>query len=176
MTALDGTVLVRDAAVVTGRHHAVMSDKRREATGQVLDIRPGQIAKRGRETVAAMLQGNPAQQARGVLQTAGQGRVTLAAQYDLGMFEAGKGECEMIKPVFQPLAANDNAETVRVGEIGQAHAPRLLDLRENDIAIGAMQGFPLRDPPFQRAPERWPNAIGMTPFHLFVGTSCKASS
>src|ERR1019366_54355 len=120
MTALDGTVLVRDAAVVTGRHHAVMSDKRREATGQVLDIRPGQIAKRGRETVAAMLQGNPAQQARGVLQTAGQGRVTLAAQYDLGMFEAGKGECEMIKPVFQPLAANDNAETVRVSS---SHRP-----------------------------------------------------
>jgi hypothetical protein len=68
--------------------------------------------------------------------------------------------------MFQPLAADDNTETVRVGEVGQAHAARLLDLREHDIAIGAMQGFPLRDPPFQRAPERWPDAIGMTPFHL----------
>src|ERR1035437_3023908 len=102
MTALDGAVLVRDAAVVTGRHHAVMSDKRREAAGQVLDIRPGQIAEGRRKAVAAMLQGNPAQLAQGVLQAAGQGRVTLAAQYDLGMFEAGKGECEMVKPVFQP--------------------------------------------------------------------------
>jgi len=26
-----------------------------------------------------------------------------------------------------------------------------------------MQGFPTGDPPLQRAPERWPNAIGMAP-------------
>ena len=166
MTALDGAVLMRDATVVTGRHHAVMRGQRREAPGQVLGIRHGQIAEGRREAVAAMFQGNSAQQAQGVLQTAGQGRVTLAAQDDLGMFEAGKGKREMVEPVLQLLATNDDAEAVRVGEVGQAHAARLLDLREHDIAIGAMQGFPLRDPPFQRAPERWPDAIGMTAFHL----------
>jgi len=76
-----------------------------------------------------MLQGTR-QQAQGVLQTAGQGRVTLAAQDDLGMFEAGKGQSEMVKPVFQLLAADDDAETVRVGEVGQTHAARLLGLRK----------------------------------------------
>jgi hypothetical protein len=82
------------------------------------------------------------------------------------MFEAGKGQSEMVKPVFQLLAADDDAEAVRVGEVGQTHAARLLGLREDDVAIGAMQGFPIGDPPFQGAPKRRPNAIGMTPFHL----------
>ena len=143
-----------------------MRGQRREAPGQVLGIGHGQIAKGRREAVAAMFQGNAAQEAQGVLQTAGQGWVTFTAQDDLGMLEAGKGEGEMVEPVFQHLAANDDAQAVHVGEVGQAHSAWLLDLREHDISVGAMQGFPLRDPPFQRAPERWPDAIGMTPFHL----------
>jgi hypothetical protein len=41
-----------------------------------------------------------------------------------------------------PSGADDNAEAIPVGEIGQAHAPRLLDLWEDDVEVGAVQGLP----------------------------------
>src|SRR5579863_9772272 len=103
MTALDGAVLVRDAAVVAGRHHPEMDDKRREAPGQVFSIRQGQITEGGREAVAAMLPRNAAELAQRILQAAGQGRVALTTQHDLSMLEAGKGEREVVEPMIQRL-------------------------------------------------------------------------
>jgi hypothetical protein len=110
-----------------------------------------------------MLPRNAAEQAQRILQAAGQGRVALATQHDLGVLEAGKGEREGVEPMFQRLATDDDAEAIPVGEIGQAHATRLLDLREDDVEVGAVQGFPMGDSPFQGSPERRPDAIGMAP-------------
>src|ERR1019366_3164934 len=142
VSAFDGAVLVRDAAVVAGRHHTEMDDERREAPGQVFGIRQSQITEGGREAVAAMLSRNAAEQAQRILQPAGQGRVALATQHDLSMLEAGKGEREVVEPMFQRLATDDDAKAIPVGEIGQAHAARLLDLREDDLEVGTVESFP----------------------------------
>ena len=79
------------------------------------------------------------------------------------MLKAGKRECEVVEPMLQRLATDDDAKAVPVGEIGQAHAARLLDLRENDPEVGAVQGFPMGDSPFQGSPERGADALGMAP-------------
>ena len=97
--ALDGAVLVRDAAIVAGRRHPVVEDERLVAAGQIQGIRLGQVAEGGREAVATMLARRAAEQAQGVRQTVRQGRIALAAEHDLGMLEAGMGEREMIQPM-----------------------------------------------------------------------------
>jgi hypothetical protein len=65
--------------------------------------------------------------------------------------------------MFQWLATDDDAKAIPVGEIGQAHAARLLDLWEDDVEVGTVQGFPMGDSPFQGSPERGSDALGMTP-------------
>ena len=77
VAALDGAVLVRDAAVVAGGQHAEMGDERLEAPGEVVGVGLGEVAERRRETVAAMLERGTAEQAQRALQAAGQGGVAL---------------------------------------------------------------------------------------------------
>jgi hypothetical protein len=55
------------------------------------------------------------------------------------------------------------ATEMGLGEIGQAHATRLLDLAKHDVLVTAMQGFPFRHAPLQRAPQLGPDTIGMAP-------------
>src|ERR1035441_6540292 len=111
MPALDGAILVRDATVVAGRHHTEMDDERREAPGQVFGIRQSQITESRREAVAAMLPRNAAEQVQRILQAAGQGRIALTSQHDLSMLEAGKGQREVVEPMFQRLATDHDATT-----------------------------------------------------------------
>ena len=59
--AFDRPVLVRHAAVVAGRLHAVMRAQRLIAAGLILPRVVGEIAEGGRQAVAAMLQGSPAE-------------------------------------------------------------------------------------------------------------------
>ena len=56
-------------------------------------------------------------------------------------------------PESEVLATDDDAEITNIGEIGQAHAARLLDLAKHDVLVCVMQGFPFRHTPLQRAPE-----------------------
>ena len=69
----------------------------------------------------------------------------------------------MIQSMFEALAADDGAEIADIGEIGQAHAAGPLDLAKHDVLVGAMQGFPFRHAPLQRAPEEGHGPIGIAP-------------
>jgi hypothetical protein len=154
---------VGNTTVVAAWHHAEMGDECLETLRQIVGVWLGQVAECRRKAVAAVLLRHTAKQAQGVLQAARQSRVALAAEHDLDMLEAGTGQCEMIQPMFEAPATDDDAEFADIGEIGQAHAAGLPHLAKHDVPVGAMQGFPFRHAPLQRAPERGPDTIGMAP-------------
>ena len=60
-------------------------------------------------------------------------------------------------------SGDGDAEFVRAGEVGQAHAAGLLDLREDHVLTWAMQDFPGGDAPFQGSPRRSVDPAGMQP-------------
>ena len=57
-------------------------------------------------------------------------------------------------------AGNGHLEAAGIGEVGQAHPARLLDLREDDVAGRAVQGFPGGDPPLESPSHGWPDLLG----------------
>ena len=101
MRALDRTVLVRHAAIVAGRFHAVIGAQRVVPAGQVFARVLVEIAKRCRQTVAAMFARYTAQRPQGILQTFRQSDKALPTQNDMRMFKAAIGKPEVIEAVIQ---------------------------------------------------------------------------
>ena len=164
--ALDPAILMRDAAVVAGRRHAVMPAQRVVAGGE---IRPGfgiKIAEGRRQAVAAVLRRRTAQRPQRVLQPFGKRDVTLAAQDHMGMFEARPHQPEVIEAMIERLPGNQDAKIAHVGEVGQAEPARLMDLTEDHLLFGSVKRPPGADAPFHGAPDPGIE-IGMTPAHLF---------
>ena len=102
---LDRAVLVADAGIVAGRRHAVMGAERLVARRQILLGVGVEIAEGRREAVAAMLLGNAAQRPQGVLQPFRQRDETFAAEHDMGVFEAGERQTEVIEPAVEDWPA-----------------------------------------------------------------------
>ena len=165
MRAFDGAVLVGDALVVARRRHAVMGAQTVVASGHILARVRGEIAERGGEAVAAVFERRPAERPQGVLQSFRQSDEAFAAEHDMGVFEAGIDEAEVIEPVIEGHAADGDGEVAHVGKVGQAHAPGLMRLAENHLAFGAMQGAPGANAPLQRPADAMPE-FGMAPDHL----------
>ena len=94
---------MRDTAIVAGRLHPVMGAQRIIAPGQILARIVVQVAERGREAVAAMLERRTAERPQRVLQSFGQRHIAFAAEDHMGMLEARVGEPEVIEPVIEPL-------------------------------------------------------------------------
>jgi hypothetical protein len=95
-----------------------MGDESLETLRQIVRVGLGQVAECRREAVAAVLLRHTAKQAQGILQAARQGWVALPAEHNLDMLEAGTGQREMIQPMFEALATDDDAEIADIGEIG----------------------------------------------------------
>ena len=102
-----------DAGIVAGRRHAVMGAERLVALRQILLGVGVEIAEGRRETVAAMLLGNAAQRPQGVLQPFRQRDKAFAAEHDMGVFEAGEGQAEVIESAIEKLAGDGDAEIGR---------------------------------------------------------------
>src|SRR6185312_8729107 len=117
--ALDRAVLVRDAAIVAARHHAVMATQRVVAACEIGTSLGSEIAERRRETVAAMLLRRAAQRPERILQPFRERHIALAAEHDMGMLEARPGEAEVIKPMIEGNAGNGDAELRQLGEVRQ---------------------------------------------------------
>src|SRR5436190_17762029 len=94
---LDRAVLVRDTAIVAGRLHPVMKAQRVIAPGQIFARIAIQIAERGRQAVAAMLQRRATERPKRVLQPFGQGNIAFATQDHMGMLETRVSETEVIE-------------------------------------------------------------------------------
>ena len=85
-----------DAGIVARRGHAVMGAERLVALGQV-PLRVGvQVAESGRKAVGSVLFGHAAERPQRVLQPLGQRDEALAAEHDMGVFEAGERQAKMI--------------------------------------------------------------------------------
>jgi hypothetical protein len=55
------------------------------------------------------------------------------------MLEARECEPEMVQPVIERQARDRDAESGRVGEVGQSQPPGLVLLSEDDVLLGAFQ-------------------------------------
>ena len=155
-----------DASVVAARHHAIVRAQRLVAPGQVRFGFAIEVAEGGRERIAAVLAGRPAEGPERVLQPVGQGHEALAAEHDLGMLEAGMGEREMIQAVVEPLAFDGDPEAARVGEVGLRLGAGRMRLAKDDLPLGPVQGLPGSDAPFEGAPVARPVALRMTALEL----------
>ena len=129
-----------------------MAAERLIACRQILLGVGAEIAERGREAVASVLLGNPAQRPQGILQPFRKGDKTFATEHDVGVFEAGEGQTEVIEPAVQQLAGNGDAEIGDLGEVRQAHAARRMLLAEDHLPIRAVHRSPRSDPALKRPP------------------------
>ena len=147
--ALDRAVLVRDAAIVARRRHAVMGAQLLVAPRQVLLGIAIEVAERRRQAVAAMLFRHAAQRPQRVLQAFGQRHEALAAEHHMGMLEARERQPEVVEPVLERLARDRDAEPAHVGEVRQAHPARRMLLAEDHIPVGAVESPPSGDAALQ---------------------------
>ena len=110
-----------------------------------------EIAEGGGETVAAMLLRRAAERPQGVLQAFGERDEALAAEHDMGGFEARERQAEVIEPVIERNAGDANAEIAHVAKVREPHAARRMLLPEDHLLLGTMEGAPVPDAPLQRA-------------------------
>ena len=101
MGTLDRAVLVRDAAIVARRRHAVMGAQLLVAAGEVLLGVTIEIAERRRQAVAAVLFRHAAERPQRVLQAFGERHETLAAEHHMGMLEARERQPEVVEPMIE---------------------------------------------------------------------------
>ncbi len=88
------------------------------APRQILDDIALEVAKRHRQTVAAMFRRRAAQGPQRVLQPLGEGDEALAAQHDLGVLPAGEGKADVVEPVIERHAGDRHTERAHIGEVG----------------------------------------------------------
>ncbi len=91
MRALDCAVLMRQTRIVAARRHAVMGAQRLIASGEIRAGIAVEVAERGRQAVAAMLQRHGTERPQCVLQALGQGHKALAAEHDVRVLPAAEG-------------------------------------------------------------------------------------
>ena len=164
MRAFDRAVLVGDAGIVARRRHAVVAHEAVVALGQVfLGVGPDcGTPPTGCRCDAPR---RAAERPERVLQTLGQGHEAFAAEHDMGMFEAGERQPEVIEPMIERDAGDGDAERARVGEVGQAETAGLMLLAEDHILLGPCERPPGPHAPFQRAADVGIE-VGMTPAQL----------
>ena len=122
-----------------------------------------------------MFEGNAAEDGERVLQAGRQRGEALAAEHDLDVLEAGEGEREVIEPMRQRLAGDDDDEIAGVGEVGQAKAAGRVGLREDDLLLRAFSARQSRTrrssvrrtrspkAPGKRRSSSWSSVTGRTP-------------
>src|ERR1051326_582584 len=107
---LDRAVLMRHATIVAGRVHPVMGAERVITPGQILARLPVQVAKRRRETVAAMFARRATQRPQGVLQSFSQRDIAFAAEIDMSVLEPGVYEPEVVETVIERFGGDRDAQ------------------------------------------------------------------
>ena len=63
----------------------------------------------------------------------------------MGMFEAGKGQAEVIKSAIEDLASDGDAEIGHLGEVRQSHPARRMLLAKDHLPIRAVHRSPSPD-------------------------------
>ena len=81
------------------------------------------------------------------------------------MLEAGIGQAEVVETVVERRAGDGDGEIAHLGEVGQTHAPRFVDLAKDDLLVRAMDGAPGADPTLQ-GPAHARAELGIAPQNL----------
>ena len=68
----------------------------------------------------------------------------------MGVFEAGKGQPEVIEALIEKLARDGDAKIGHFGEVRRSHAARRMLLAEDHLPIGTVHRPPGPDASFQR--------------------------
>ncbi len=106
-----------DARIVARRLHTVMRNQLIIAARQVLLFVAGKIAKGSGETIGAVVMRRAAERLKRILQPLGKRDKALATKNDVGMFETGAGQAEMIEPMVERHASDQDAKAGQIGEI-----------------------------------------------------------
>src|SRR5215469_17906111 len=118
MRALNRAIFVRDAAIVPGRHHAVMGAQVLVAACEIFLRMTIEIAERRRQTISAMLARGSTQPPERILQAFGQGHKALAAEHHMRVLPARERQPEVIEPMIEAFTGDDDTEISHVGEVG----------------------------------------------------------
>src|SRR6266481_3158090 len=92
-----------------------------------------------------MLQWGAAERPQRILQPLGQCHKAFAAEHDMGVLPARKGQAEVIEPVIQRHTGDADAVIAHVGEIGKPQPARRMLLPEDDVLLGPVQRPPGTD-------------------------------
>lgn len=133
---------MRDALVVAGRRHAVMSAQRLVAMRQIDFGVSIEVAEGGRQAVAAMIERRTTERPQRVLQTLGQSHEAFAAKDDMGVLEARPDQPEVIKQMVERLTGNCHAEAAHVGKIRQPQSTGFMCLTEDHLLCLAVNRPP----------------------------------
>lgn len=151
MGALDRPVLVGDAAIVTGRPHAVMGAEVLVPPGQIVSRIAIEIAEGGRQTVGPMLPRCATERPQGILQPFGQSDEALATEHDMGVLKSAIGQSEVIEAMIERHARDGDPKLAHVGKVRQADLAHFVDLAEDDLLLLTVDRPPGADPALQRA-------------------------
>ncbi len=98
-----------------------------------------------------MLTRGAAKRPEDVLQALGQGHEAPATEHDAGVFKARAGEAEVVEPMLERLAGQGDAEFGYLGDVGEPDPARLVGLTEDVVLLGAGEGAPEANAPFEGA-------------------------
>ena len=87
-----------------------------------------------------------AQRPQCILQAFRERHKALAAEYHMGMFEAGERQPEVVEPMIERLACDGDAEPAHVGKVRQAQPSRRMLLAKDHVAVGTVERTPAGDP------------------------------
>ena len=138
-----------------------MGAQRLVAARQILLRVTVEVAEGGRQAVAAMLQGSPAERPQRILHSLGQRHEALPAEHDMGVLPAREGQPEVVEPMIERRAGDADAAIAHVGEVGQPEPARRMFLPEDDVLLGPVQRPPGADAPLQGAADAGAD-LGMT--------------
>ena len=140
----DIAVLMGFASGIGGRGHAIMGHQ-----GQVA-VRPAALAvrlnglNRRREVVSAVVLGHAADLPEAELQPLGQ-RLEALGETEGDRLDVGVGQHEVEKEMREGCPGDGDRQFLHMGEVGLATLARLVDLRKDDVMVGAVEGTPGRD-------------------------------
>ncbi len=158
---------MRDTAFVVRRRHPVMHAQCIIPLRKIAGRFGREVAERCRQAVTAMFQGRAPGRPKRILQPFCQRDMALAAQNDMGVFEARPDKPEVVETVIEYGAGNGYAQLGHIRKIRQALSTRFVNLPEYHFAFRAVKSTPAADPALQRAPDPG-RQLRMTSAHLLV--------
>jgi hypothetical protein len=128
-----------------------------------------------RQGVGPMHLGGAAQLGQGILQAVAEALEALA-EADRAGLPVGVGQHEVVDQVRKRLAADGHLQAAGVREVGGAQPARLVDLAEEHLLGGAVQGAPLLDVPLQGAQlplGKAPRVLALQPVEHSLGLQAR---